>query len=149
MRGLVLLVILCLAGCADPSKDVLTYTRRLKPGMTASEVQSLFPKNMRWIDEPADEVKENCWMNKRYSSNQVARRLVFSEPEAGWRVTYVYFDTNSTLIGLDMGASSSPVLTETELRFPGELIQCRCGSLHWHRTTEEARICQQGGGHVR
>lgn len=148
MRGVALIVILCLTGCADPSKDVLTYTRRLKPGMTTVEVKSLFPSEMHWFDEPADELKQHCWMKRRYSLNPVARRLVFREP-AMYRVTDVYFDTNSTLIGLDMSASSGPVLADTELRFPGELIQCCRGTLHWHKTEEEAKICQEGGGHVR
>jgi hypothetical protein len=146
MRTVAAIALLCLAGCANPAKDVLTYTRQLKPGMTATQVRELFPKEMHWIDEAADESRQNCWMDRRYSTNRVAHRLSFCEPDSGWRVTTVYFDTNSVLIGLEMGASSGPELAEDELRFPEELIQCRRGPLHWHKTESEARDCQQSPG---
>ena len=110
-----------LAGCSNSSKDVLTYTLQLKPGMTIAQVKALFPKEMHWKDDQADEIKQNCWMIRRYSSNSVSRRVVFLEPGHGWRATTVYFDSKGKLVGLHFDASSGSQLEDDDLRFPGEL----------------------------
>jgi len=59
--GAILCVLsLCFAGCDRSKEDVLTYTRQLQPSMTVDQVKALFPKEMHWIDESADESKDFC-----------------------------------------------------------------------------------------
>jgi hypothetical protein len=112
----------CFTGCDRSKDDVLTYTRQLRPGMTIEQVKSVFPKEMHWKDEAADESKEYCWMMRCYSTNQVTHRLCFKETEFG-RVATVYFGSNDRLIGFDLYGSGDPQLElgSNELRFPGEL----------------------------
>jgi hypothetical protein len=88
--------------------EVSTYLRQLNPGMSARDVAKLFPRQLNCHDEPDSE--NNSYpirMNKRYSSNPVARKMVFFEPQADRQVT-VYFDANDMMIGIELSGSSSP-----------------------------------------
>lgn len=133
---------------ATKDHDVLTYVLKLHPGILANEVAAVFPPPFHWKDEPANEQKENYWMVRRYSMNQAVRRMVFLEPQSGYRVVTIYFDNNDTLIGLDISASSGRKLRENDLRFPQELFQCCFDHLHWHQTQGELLSCPFRTSHL-
>ena len=126
MKFLIINAVLCaliiyLAGCTDSSKDILTYTLQLKPDMTLEQVKALFPRNMLWKEDQADESKQNCWMERRFSSNAAVYRIIFSQSDYDHRFTWVYFDSKGKLVGLNFEASSGSQLEDDDLRFPGEL----------------------------
>ena len=116
-----LAVLGCTDSDSDPSKDVLTYTRQLKPGMTADEVQALFPKEMHWADDSLEHGAGS--MERQYSKNTAVRVVVFSETGHGHRTTRVYFDSEDKLVGLLVDASSGYQLGDDELRFPEEVTE--------------------------
>jgi hypothetical protein len=88
--------------------------------MTLEEVKATFPKAMQWQDEPINEVKQYCWMQRCYSTNSVTRRLSFQEVKMP-RVAQVYFDSDGKLVGIYTFGTGDISLKTDELRFPGEL----------------------------
>lgn len=122
IRALFCTAALCLAGCGQSKYeyDVLTHVRQLKPGMTTEDVNSIFPHEMLWQDEPVDESKVFCWMMRCYSTNLVTRKIIFQEPKFPQFVD-VYFDSNDKLVGINTWGTGDMSLKPNELRFPGEL----------------------------
>ena len=107
-------ILILTIGCGNKQPPVIEYVRQLKPGMSLAEVQNLFPKNWLWIDKPIDEIRYNCWMDRRFSMAPVQRKVGYMDHRLGGAVVSLYFDGSNIIVGFDYSASSGPQLSENE-----------------------------------
>lgn len=109
-------ILMLTIGCGNKQPPVIDYVRQLKPGLSLAQVQNIFPTNWLWMDNPINEKKDICWMDRRLSENAVCRDVSYRDPRWGGANVSLYFDVINIIVGFNYSASSGPQLNEDEFQ---------------------------------
>lgn len=106
----------------DPGQPImLTYLRRVRPGMTVAQVRRVFPAEMFCRDQVTDRAVP---MTRRFRPDAVSRELHLADPNTeGLALCHVYFGADGRIVGFSYSVSSAGRLGRDELWFPGTICE--------------------------